>query len=67
MWQSGNTGEPVEHFSHSKQVFGWARIAKFVRWIDDRTGMLVAAKLQRCAGGACGAGNRTARRDDLTD
>jgi hypothetical protein len=33
-------------------------------WLDDRVSYLVAAKLRRCAGGACGPGTRTARRGD---
>ena len=32
--------------------------------LDDRVSYLVAAKLRRCAGGACGPGTRTARRGD---
>jgi hypothetical protein len=28
-------------------------------WLDDRISYLVAAKLRRCTGGACGPGSRT--------
>jgi hypothetical protein len=61
-------GVPMQHFSNvGKQAFGWVWIAAFVSWLDERIGMLLAAKLQRCAGGACGAGHRLARRGELAD
>jgi hypothetical protein len=39
-----------------------AGMAVLVRWLGDLIGFLVAAKLQRCAGGACGGNAKTARR-----
>jgi hypothetical protein len=39
-----------------------ARIVVLVRWLDDLIGSLMAAKLRRCAGGACGEKAETARR-----
>jgi hypothetical protein len=36
-----------------------------VHWLYDQIGLLVAAKLQRCASGACDPGDWTAHRGDL--
>jgi hypothetical protein len=34
-------------------------------WLDDRVSYLVAAKLRRCAGGACGPCSRTVPDNDV--
>jgi hypothetical protein len=56
----------MAHFSQSgKQTVGW--VAAFASWLDDRISMLMAAKLQRCAGGPCGGGHRIGRRGERVD
>jgi hypothetical protein len=55
----------MQQFSNvGKQFFGWARIVALVRWLGDRIGVLVAAKLRRCAGRAFGNATMTTRPDD---